>query len=110
GAVDELVRASRVVAAGGTYVDPTFPGTVLRSAVPPFAEHATPGGDTLSKREEAVLRRIAWGESNKEIAAHLGISTKTVETYRARITEKLGLKSRTDMVRYALRRGWLSAD
>jgi DNA-binding NarL/FixJ family response regulator len=62
--------------------------------------------EVLSDREEEVLRRTAWGESNKEIARHLGISTKTVETYKARIADKLGLRSRTEMVRYALRRGW----
>jgi maltooligosyltrehalose trehalohydrolase len=64
--------------------------------------------EVLSDREEEVLRRTAWGESNKEIARHLGISTKTVETYKARIADKLGLRSRTEMVRYALRRGWLT--
>jgi two-component system, NarL family, response regulator NreC len=53
---------------------------------------------------------LAWGYSNKEIAAQLGLSVKTVETYKVRIGEKLGLRSRTQMVQYALRRGWLSEE
>jgi two-component system, NarL family, response regulator NreC len=107
-AADELVRAIRTVAAGGTYVDPGFAGSLLRAAARPVGVDPSLLADPLSEREEEVLRRIAWGESNKEIATHLGISTKTVETYKARITDKLGLKSRTEMVRYALQRGWLS--
>jgi two-component system, NarL family, response regulator NreC len=108
GAADELVRAIRTVASGATYVDPTLAGTLLRKAAGPPRASASAAADPLSDREEEVLRRIAWGESNKEIGAQLGISTKTVETYKARITEKLGLRSRTEMVRYAVRRGWLS--
>jgi two-component system response regulator NreC len=61
----------------------------------------------LSRREKEVLILLAWGYSNKEAAAELGLSTKTVETYRVRIAEKLGLRSRTDIVHYALRQGWL---
>jgi DNA-binding NarL/FixJ family response regulator len=107
-AADELVRAIRAVAAGGTYVDPLLAGHLLRGRARAAAADPSVVTDPLSEREEEVLRRIAWGESNKEIAARLGISTKTVETYKARITEKLGLRSRTEMVRYALERGWLS--
>lgn len=108
-AAAELVRAIRTVASGGMYVDPVLAGSLLRRAARP----ALPGPDsaeTLSEREEEVLRRIAWGESNKEIAARLGISIKTVETYKARIAEKLGLRSRTEIVRYALARGWLAEE
>jgi len=101
-ATDELVRAIHVVADGGTYVDPLLGGSLLRG------RHDPPREIPLSAREEDVLRRIAWGESNKEIAGKLGVSTKTVETYKARITQKLRLRSRTEMVRYALERGWLS--
>lgn len=103
---DELVRAIRTVASGGTYVDPLLAGKVLRS--PRTIAKPIDVTDSLSNREEEVLRRIAWGESNKEIAEQLGISTKTVETYKARITDKLGLRTRPEMVRYAVRRGWLT--
>jgi two-component system, NarL family, response regulator NreC len=108
GAADELVRAIRTVAAGGSYVDPTLAGQFLRRSTSAPPVEPGEGTDPLSDREEEVLREIAWGRSNKEIAERLGISTKTVETYKARITEKLGLRSRTEMVRYALRRGRLS--
>jgi DNA-binding NarL/FixJ family response regulator len=107
-AADELVRAIRAVAAGGTYVDPVLAGHLLRGRLRSAGADPSVATDPLSEREEEVLRRIAWGESNREIAARLGISTKTVETYKARIAEKLGLRNRTEMVRYALQRGWLS--
>src|SRR6478736_4618559 len=66
-----------------------------------------PAPDVLSDREREVLMRIAQGFSNKEIAAALALSVKTVETYKARVMEKLELRSRVDMVRYAARQGWL---
>jgi two-component system response regulator NreC len=109
-AADELVRAIRTVAAGGTYVDPVLAGSVLRAAAHPTHTHGALHEDPLSEREEEVMRRIAWGHSNKQIGAELGISTKTVETYKARITEKLGLRTRTEMVRYAVHKGWLAED
>ncbi len=108
-AVDELVRAIHTIAAGGTYVDPELAASLLRHSAQPAPEPA-PGAEALSAREEEVLRRIAWGQSNKGIAAALGISVKTVETYKARIGDKLELRSRTDMVRYAVRQGWLAED
>ena len=103
----DLVRTIRTVVAGGTYLDPGVTSLVVagyleREAAPAGAEAA------LSEREEAVLRRIARGFSNKEIAAELGLSVKTVETYKARVAEKLGLRSRVDIVQYAAERGWLA--
>jgi two-component system response regulator NreC len=56
-----------------------------------------------------VLRLVAWGYTNKEVATYLRISVKTVETHKANIMQKLDLKSRVEMVQYALRRGWLRA-
>jgi DNA-binding NarL/FixJ family response regulator len=105
-AADELVRAIQVVAGGGTYVDPLLAGTLLGG--PAHAHRRSGEPQRLSEREEDVLRRIAWGASNKEIAGELGISTKTVETYKARIADKLGLRTRTDLVRYAVQQGWLT--
>jgi two-component system, NarL family, response regulator NreC len=61
----------------------------------------------LSPREEEVLRLVAWGYSNKEIAAQLALSVKTVETHKANATHKLGLHNRIDIVRLALLKGWL---
>jgi DNA-binding NarL/FixJ family response regulator len=105
---NELVRAIRVVANGGRYIDPVLAGSMLGPGAakqPPLA--LAQENSALSGREEDTLRRIAWGQTNKEIGIALGISTKTVETYKARIGGKLGLRSRADMVRYALRHGWL---
>lgn len=64
--------------------------------------------DRLSPREEEVLRLMAWGNSRKEIGAQLGIAVKTVEFHRSSATKKLALRSRVDVVRYAIDRGWLT--
>jgi DNA-binding NarL/FixJ family response regulator len=61
----------------------------------------------LSPREEEVLRLLAWGHLSKEVAARLQISIKTVEAHKANGMEKLGMKSRIDLVRYAILQGWL---
>jgi DNA-binding NarL/FixJ family response regulator len=61
----------------------------------------------LSDREQDVLRRIALGYTNKEIAVQLSISVRTVETYKVRLMEKLNFHSRAEVVRYALLQGWL---
>jgi len=105
-AADQLIQAIHVVAANDRYIDPTFAGKVLSNFMRPASKPKT-DGDQLSEREAEVLRLTAWGFGNKEIAAQLGISVKTVETYRARLSEKLQLTSRTEIVRYAIRQGWL---
>lgn len=107
---DELVRAIRTVAAGGSYVDPTLAGSLVSSYFNQgTAEGRDPAGE-LSERESQVLRLIAWGYSNKEIGWKLNISAKTVDTYKLRLMEKLNLRSRTDIVRYALRQGLLQEE
>ena len=107
---DELVRAIRTVAAGGSYVDPTLAGSLVSSYFnQDTAEGQAPAGE-LSERESQVLRLIAWGYSNKEIGWKLNISSKTVDTYKLRLMEKLNLRSRTDIVRYALRQGLLQEE
>jgi len=71
---------------------------------------ATPRGETagkLSDREAEVLRLIALGHSNKEIAGQLSLSVKTIEVHKANAMRKLNLTSRIELVRYALFRGWL---
>lgn len=111
GAADALINAIRVVAKGGTYVEPQLAGALLqRTFGRTPAEAAGESTPMLSAREEEVLRSIAWGRSNKEIAAELGLSIKTVESYKAVALEKLQLRNRSDIVRYAVSRGWLSAD
>ena len=106
-AADELIRAIRAVASGGVYVDPRIAGKLVNT----FGTTRTGSNSAmadLSERETAVLRFIAQGYTNKEIASQLGLSVKTVETYKARSMEKLGLRSRVDIVRTATERGWLS--
>jgi DNA-binding NarL/FixJ family response regulator len=106
-AADDLIQAIRIVASGGVYLDPALAGHVVAGYVRvPVATSALLGAD-LSEREIEVVQRIAQGYSNKEIATQLTLSVKTVETYRARAMEKLGIDSRSALVRYALEHGWL---
>lgn len=101
----ELLSAIRAVASGGTYLDPAVAGRVVadykRRVAPTIAR------PSLSGREEEILRLVAWGYSNKEIASQLDLSVKTIETHKVNATHKLGLHNRTDIVRYALLQGWL---
>ena len=105
-APEELVRAVRCVAAGGAYIDPHVAGTIVQGYLD-RPSRPDSSSDTLSERERDVLVRIARGFTNKEIARDLMLSVKTVETYKARVAEKLGLRSRVEIVRYASARGWL---
>jgi DNA-binding NarL/FixJ family response regulator len=104
-AASELLRALHVVGDGGTYLDPAMAGQLVGRLVR-NAPHAGPA-PLLSERESEVVRLVARGYSNKEIASKLDVSVKTVETYRYRAVEKLGLRSRADLVRYAIEQGWL---
>jgi DNA-binding NarL/FixJ family response regulator len=103
---DELVRAIGTVAGGGVYFEATLASKALAKQI--SGGKSDTGAVELSEREQEVLVMLAWGYSNKEIAAKLNLSVKTVETYKVRIGEKLGLRSRTEMVQHALRRGWLN--
>jgi DNA-binding NarL/FixJ family response regulator len=104
-AAAELVRAVRTVAAGGTYIDPSVAGTLVEGYLD--SEAAAEQQDILSDRERQVLIGIARGFTNKELAVAFGLSVKTVETYKTRVAEKLGLRTRVDIVRYAAKQGWL---
>jgi DNA-binding NarL/FixJ family response regulator len=106
-AAEELINAIRVVAAGGVYLDPALAGKVVCGYVGKRRLRGESQGHDLSEREAEVLRLVAWGYTNKEIAGYLNISVKTVETHKANLMEKLDLKSRVEVVRYALRQGWL---
>jgi two-component system response regulator NreC len=98
---DELVQAVRAAAAGETYLTPRLGA---RLASEPSPGHA----DDLSEREVEVLRLIALGHTNAEIAEQLFLSVRTVETHRAHIQQKLSLASRAELVRYALDRGLMN--
>lgn len=105
---DDLIRAIRAVAAGGLHFDPTVASKALKGRLRESPGKAGLQPADLSEREKEVLILLAWGYSNKEIAGDLDLSIKTVETYRVRINEKLGLRSRAEIVQYALRQGWLN--
>lgn len=110
-AADALIGAIRTVAGGGTYIEPTLAGAAMARAFgAPSRTRAQQDRDLLTVREEEVLRWIAWGRSNKEIAAELGISIKTVESYKASAMQKLDVRTRAAIMRYAMSRGWLSED
>ena len=101
----ELVPAIREVAAGGRYVDPELGAQLIAAEM---AEQRRAEEDPLTDREREVLRLLALGHTNQEIAGKLYISVRTVESHRAHIMQKLGLSSRADLVRYALTEGLLT--
>ncbi|HEV8316899.1 MAG TPA: response regulator transcription factor [Vicinamibacterales bacterium] len=104
----EILHAIRAVAAGGTYIDPTIADRLVANLGGRAQRSAAGTGKTgLSAREEEVLRLVAWGYSNKEIALRLDLSVKTIESHKANGTQKLGLHNRIDIVRFALLHGWL---
>jgi DNA-binding NarL/FixJ family response regulator len=105
-ACDELVRAIRIVAGGGTYVDPSIATTLVGLGRKRHSPTGIPVV-SLSEREAEVIRLIAQGHTSKEMAERLGLSPRTLETYKARAMSKLNLRSRAELIRYALRSGWL---
>jgi DNA-binding NarL/FixJ family response regulator len=105
-AADSLIGAIREVSEGRVYLDPALAATLAQSVLG-VGRAGAAATIALSEREAAVLRLIAQGYSNKEIAAQLDLSVKTVETYKARAMEKLALANRVDIVRYAADQGWL---
>ncbi len=94
---EQLLEAVRKAADGKTYVQPEVGARLAREVTTP--------GDELSDREREVLRLIALGHTNSEIAEQLYLSVRTVESHRAHIQQKLGLSARSELVRYALRNG-----
>jgi DNA-binding NarL/FixJ family response regulator len=107
-AAEELVRAIRAVAAGGLYLDPAVAGKAMMGTPPRTAGSDTGETVELNEREISVLRLTASGHSNKAMATELGLAVKTIETYKARAMGKLGFRTRVELVRYAVSRGWLS--
>ncbi len=104
---DELLAAIREVAGGGNYVDHQLGS---RLAAHDVKAAAAKDSDPLSDREREVLRLLALGFTNQEIAKQLFISVRTAETHRARIMQKLGLTTRAELVRVAIERGLLAED
>lgn len=104
---EELIRAIRSIAAGGTYLDPAVAGKLITSHPGRLSDRSAKKQNDLTERETEVLRLIAWGHSNKEIASQLNLSVKTVEAHKANAMKKLDLHSRIDIMRYAILQDWL---
>jgi two-component system, NarL family, response regulator NreC len=102
----ELVAAIREIAGGGRYVHPELGARLVAAET---AERRRAEEDPLSDREREVLRLLALGHTNQEIAKELFISVRTAETHRAHIMQKLRLSSRAELVRYALSQGLLDS-
>jgi two-component system response regulator NreC len=101
---EEVVGAVREIANGGRYVHPTLGARMVAAEA---EARAAADADPLSEREREVLRLLALGHTNQEIAKQLYISVRTAETHRAHIMQKLRLSSRAELVRYALGQGLL---
>lgn len=105
-APSELIRAIRFVAEGNNYLDPSLTSKMFGG----YARRTNLRGEPkakLTERESEALRYIALGYSNKEIAALMRVSVKTVEAHKANAMRKLDMRSRIDIVRFAILQGWL---
>jgi len=107
----EVLTAIRAAIAGGSFLSPP----VSRAVISDYVRRAEARGqdsdlDLLTSREREVLQLLAEGLSNREIAEQLSISVKTVETHRSNMMGKLGINSKTELVKYALRKGWASLE
>jgi DNA-binding NarL/FixJ family response regulator len=105
-APSELLQAIRAAATGGQYLDSALTARVTARLLGRANKVGKPAA-ALSEREAEVLRLIACGYSNKEIAGRLSLSVKTVEAHKANAMRKLGLSGRIDIVKYAVLQGWL---
>jgi two-component system response regulator NreC len=101
---EEVVAAIRDIASGGSYVHPTLGARMVAADA---ADRAAAEADPLSDREREILRLLALGHTNQEIAKMLFISVRTAETHRAHIMQKLRLTTRAELVRHALAQGLL---
>src|SRR3954463_10300082 len=106
-APDELLQAIRAAASGGQYLDSSLMARVTAAFASREGKRAGRSEGTVSERESDVLRLIACGYSNKEIAGPLSLSVKTIEAHKANAMRKLDLNGRIDIVKYAKLQGWL---
>jgi len=112
-AVDaELLAAIRAVHRGGIFVDPRLANVLVQEALTKGSKKAGPrrSANILSDRELQVLRLVARGYTSAQISKQIFVSVKTIETYRSRFAEKLGLRTRSDVVRFAVQMGLLTPE
>ncbi|KMO33199.1 LuxR family transcriptional regulator [Methylobacterium tarhaniae] len=110
-ASETLGQAVRAVRSGGVYLDPAIAAHLVTASLaePASREVAQLDARTLTQREQEVIRLIALGFTTKEAAARLGITDKSVETYKARASDKLGVRSRAKIVQYGILQGWFGS-
>lgn len=106
-APNELINAVRAVGSGNSYLDPALTNKVMGGYAGRAVNLKGDNKNTLTDRESEVLRLIALGYSNKEIAESMALSVKTIETHKANGMQKLGINSRIGIVRYAILQDWL---
>lgn len=109
-APDELINAIRAVGSGKSFLDPSLTQKVMGGYAGAADTLRGENRGNLSTRELEVLRLISLGYSNKEIAARLDLSVKTIEAHKANAMGKLGISSRIDIVKYAILQNWLQDD
>ena len=106
----ELMQAMREVRKGGRYLSPPLSQRALDDNVKKARDASVDPYETLTTRERELLHLVVDGHSSSEIAGRMSISQRTVETHRTNVNRKLGLRTQTDLIRYALRRGILSLE
>jgi DNA-binding NarL/FixJ family response regulator len=106
----DLVSGIRAVVRGGLVLDPEIARDALQETGAPAGADAPDAYETLTDREKQVLKLVAEGRSNKEVAELLGISVKTAMSHREHVMLKLNLHNRTELIRFALRSGVIRAD
>jgi two-component system response regulator NreC len=108
----ELLTAIRAVHNKGTFVDPSLANILVQDVLAKRGAKALPkrAVNVLSERELEVLKLVAQGYSSQQIAKRILVGVKTVETYRSRLTQKLGLRTRSDVVRFAVQMGLLTPE
>ena len=107
-ASDELIIAIRTVASGSSYIDPSMTGKVFAAySEKPKKLRGETSSEQITGRESEVLRHIALGYGNKEIAEKMNVSVKTVEAHKSNALKKLNMQSRKDIIRYAILQGWM---
>lgn len=109
-AFEELEEAIETVSKNGRYISPNLTGVVVDDYINILQKTKSVAASPLSAQEIQVVTRLAEGQNMKQIATELNISVKTVETYRARIAEKLNIHSLADLIKYAIREGLTTLD
>jgi len=109
-AFDELAKAVRSVSTGQTYLSPSIVDVLVKGYLDRVNEKLSVARSPLTEREREILQLLAEGRSSKEIAAHIGVSVKTVETHRRNMMQKLNMRSVAELTKYAIREGLISVE